>query len=119
MAQVLIVDDSSSVRNEMCEYLSAQGISVITAVDGLEGLAQVSQHPELKLILTDINMPNLDGLSMTEQIRAAGNSVYIIISTTENSAELQQRGRQLGVTGWIVKPFNGASIIHAIQELLD
>ena len=72
MAKVLVVDDSSTVRNEVSSYLSAQGIEVSTAVDGLDGLSKIQQDPNLKLVLCDVNMPNMDGLTMVEKVKQSG-----------------------------------------------
>ena len=119
MAQILVVDDSSNVRDEISNYLIEQGIDVVTAVDGEDGLAKVQQHTELKLVLSDVNMPNMDGLTMVKKIREFGSQVQIIMLTTEDSAALKQQGKILGVKGWIVKPFNGSSIIGAIKRMIE
>lgn len=118
MAKVLVVDDSSTVRNEVSSFLSSQGIDVDTAVDGADGLAKIQRDGDLKLVLCDVNMPNMDGLTMVEKVKQAGKNISIIMLTTESSASMKQRGKDAGVKGWIVKPFNGAAAIGGIKKLI-
>jgi two-component system, chemotaxis family, chemotaxis protein CheY len=118
MAKILVVDDSSTVRNEVSGYLKAQGIDVDTAVDGVDGLAKIKRDSGLKLVICDVNMPNMDGLTMVEKVKEAGNSVTIIMLTTESNASMKQRGKDAGVKGWIVKPFNGDAAIAGIKKII-
>jgi two-component system, chemotaxis family, chemotaxis protein CheY len=118
MAKVLVVDDSSTVRNEVSGFLSAQGIDVDTAVDGVDGLAKISRDSELKLVICDVNMPNMDGLTMAEKVRETGKHMPIIILTTESNPNMKQRGKEAGVKGWIVKPFNGPAALGGIKKLI-
>lgn len=118
MAKVLIVDDSSTVRNEVSSYLAAQGIDVATAVDGVDGLNKIQRDNDLKLVLCDVNMPNMDGLTMVEKVKQAGKAVSIIMLTTESNPSMKQRGKDAGVKGWIVKPFNGDAAIAGIKKLI-
>jgi two-component system chemotaxis response regulator CheY len=119
MAQILVVDDSATVRNEVASFLSNNGFSVETAVDGKDGLAKASD-PGLKLIISDVNMPNMDGLTMAEKIRnELGNqAVNIIMLTTESDPRMKERGKAAGVKGWIVKPFKGDAIVGAVKKLV-
>ncbi|HRH76107.1 MAG TPA: response regulator [Cellvibrionaceae bacterium] len=119
MAKVLVVDDSSTVRNEVSSYLSAQGIEVSTAVDGLDGLSKIQQDPNLKLVLCDVNMPNMDGLTMVEKVKQSGKTISIIMLTTESNPNMKQRGKDAGVKGWIVKPFNGEAAIAGIKKMIS
>ncbi|MFO1369963.1 MAG: response regulator [Marinagarivorans sp.] len=119
MAKVLVVDDSSTVRNEVSSYLSAQGIEVSTAVDGLDGLSKIQQDPNLKLVLCDVNMPNMDGLTMVEKVKQSGKNISIIMLTTESNPNMKQRGKDAGVKGWIVKPFNGEAAIAGIKKMIS
>ncbi len=118
MAQVLVVDDSSTVRNEVSSFLSSEGIDVDTAVDGVDGLAKIGRDTSLKLVICDVNMPNMDGLTMVEKVKASGKSIPIIMLTTESNPSMKQRGKDAGVKGWIVKPFNGAAAIGGIKKLI-
>jgi two-component system chemotaxis response regulator CheY len=119
MAKVLVVDDSSTVRNEVSGYLKAQGIDVDTAVDGVDGLAKIQRDSGLKLVLCDVNMPNMDGLTMVEKVKQSGNPVSIIMLTTESNPSMKQRGKDAGVKGWIVKPFNGDAAIAGIKKMIS
>ncbi|GGP23103.1 MULTISPECIES: response regulator [Silvimonas] len=119
MAQVLIVDDSSTVRTEVSEFLKASGMTVTVAVDGKDGLDKLRADSGIKLVVSDVNMPNMDGLTMAEKIRGELNNsaVNIIMLTTENSPVMKERGKAAGIKGWIVKPFNGASVVATFKKL--
>jgi two-component system chemotaxis response regulator CheY len=119
MAQILIVDDSSTVRDEVSTFLKNGGLDVVTAVDGKDGLVKLKADPRIKLVVCDVNMPNMDGLTMVEKIRGElGNStVNLIMLTTESSPNMKERGKAAGVKGWIVKPFKGASVLETFKKL--
>ena len=120
MAQILVVDDSSTVRNEVCDFLKANGLTVLAAVDGKDGLEKLKGDSAIKLVISDVNMPNMDGLTMAEKIRGElkNASVNIIMLTTENSPTMKERGKAAGIKGWIVKPFNGAAVIASLKKLV-
>jgi two-component system chemotaxis response regulator CheY len=118
MADILVVDDSATVRNEVSSFLSANGISVDTANDGLDGLDKI-QKGSYKLVICDVNMPRMDGLTMCEKVRAAGkSSLPIIMLTTESDPSMKERGKAAGVKGWIIKPFNGAAALGGIKSII-
>ena len=119
MAKILVVDDSSTVRDEVAGFLKKSGLDVATAVDGKDGLSKIKGDPGIKLVLSDINMPNMDGLTMVEKIRGElGNStVNIIMLTTESSPSMKERGKASGIKGWIVKPFTGDAVLESIKKL--
>jgi two-component system chemotaxis response regulator CheY len=119
MAQVLVVDDSSTVRNDVCEFLKQNGLTVVGAVDGKDGLDKLRADSGIKLVISDVNMPNMDGLTMAEKIRGElrNSTVNIIMLTTENSPSMKERGKAAGIKGWIVKPFNGAAAIATFKKL--
>ena len=120
MAQVLVVDDSSTVRNEVGDFLKKSGLTVALAVDGKDGLEKLKADPGIKLIVCDVNMPNMDGLTMAEKVRSELNnqSVHIIMLTTENSPAMKERGKAAGIKGWIVKPFKGDAVIATFKKLV-
>lgn len=120
MAQILVVDDSSTVRNEVGDFLKKNGLNVALAVDGRDGLAKLKADSSIKLVVSDVNMPNMDGLTMAEKIRSElGNTnVNIIMLTTENSPLMKERGKAAGIKGWIVKPFNGDAVLATFKKLV-
>ena len=119
MAQILVVDDSSTVRNEVCDFLKANGLTVTSAVDGKDGLDKLRADPAIKLVVSDVNMPNMDGLTMAEKIRGElrNTTVNIIMLTTENSPAMKERGKAAGIKGWIVKPFKGDAVLATFKKL--
>lgn len=120
MAQILVVDDSSTVRNEVGAFLQQNGLAVAYAVDGRDGLAKLRADPGVKLVVCDVNMPNMDGLTMAEKVRGElGNAaVHIVMLTTENSPAMKERGKAAGIKGWIVKPFNGSAVLGSFRKLV-
>jgi two-component system, chemotaxis family, chemotaxis protein CheY len=120
MAQILVVDDSSTVRTEVGDFLKKSGLDVSFAVDGRDGLSKLRADPGVKLVVCDVNMPNMDGLTMAEKVRGElGNaSVHIVMLTTENSPTMKERGKAAGIKGWIVKPFNGDAVLGSFRKLV-
>ncbi len=119
MGKILVVDDSSMVRDEVSGFLKKAGLDVVTAVDGKDGLAKMKADPGIKLVVSDVNMPNMDGLTMVEKIRSElGNqTVNIIMLTTESSPSMKERGKAAGIKGWIVKPFKGEAVLDAFKKM--
>jgi two-component system chemotaxis response regulator CheY len=119
MAHVLVVDDSSTMRGIVASFLTQNGFEVAVATDGRDGLDQLQRDPAIRLVLSDVNMPNMDGLTMAEKIRnELGNKdVRIVMLTTEDNVVMRSRGREIGVTGWIVKPFRGEAVLGPFRKL--
>ena len=119
MAQILVVDDSSTVRVEVSEFLKKNGLTVQVAVDGRDGLVKLQADPSIKLVVSDVNMPNMDGLTMAEKIRGElkNAGVNIVMLTTENSPVMKERGKAAGIKGWIVKPFKGDAVLASFRKL--
>ena len=118
MAQILVVDDSNTMREIVSTFLKQNGFEVALANDGRDGLKQLQQDADIKLVVSDINMPNMDGLTMAEKIRTElGNSaVRIVMLTTEDNAGMRARGKEIGITGWIVKPFRGEAVLGPFRR---
>jgi len=118
MANVLVVDDSNTMREIVAGYLTQNGFQVALAMDGRDGLLQLRSDPGIKLIVSDVNMPNMDGLTMADKIRKElGNKdVRIIMLTTEDNPAMRARGKEVGVTGWIVKPFRGDAVLAPFKK---
>lgn len=119
MKKILAVDDSSSVRQMVNFTLSSAGYSVVDALDGSDGLSK-AKTDKFDMVITDLNMPNLDGIGMISEIRKLpGYSfVPILMLTTESQAEKKDEGRKAGATGWIVKPFNAEQLLTALKKLI-
>jgi two-component system chemotaxis response regulator CheY len=118
MANVLVVDDSNTMREIVSGFLNKNGFDVATATDGRDGLAQLRNDPNIKLVVSDVNMPVMDGLTMAEKIRGelANASVRIIMLTTEDNPLMRERGKAVGVNGWIVKPFRGEAVLGPFRK---
>jgi two-component system chemotaxis response regulator CheY len=103
----------------VASFLKTNGLDVAVAVDGKDGLAKMKADPGIKLVVSDVNMPNMDGLTMVEKIRGElGNStVNVIMLTTESSPSMKERGKAAGIKGWIVKPFKGAAVLETFKKL--
>ena len=119
MKRILAVDDSASVRQMVHFTLQSAGYDVVDAVDGKDGLDKAGKN-KFDMIITDLNMPNLDGIGLISAVRKLpGYSfVPILMLTTESQAEKKDAGRKAGATGWIVKPFNAEQLTGVLQKLL-
>lgn len=115
---ILTVDDSPSIRMLLRFALTGQGYAVAEAEDGVAALEWLAGNARPDLMITDINMPRMDGFDLVETVRSQGphSDVPILVLTTENSAEKLARATHAGVEGWIVKPFDPAQLFSAIRE---
>ena len=115
---ILIVDDSRTIRQQVGFTLTKEGYTVVEAADGQEGLTKLKEN-EVSMIISDVNMPNMDGLEMVEQIRKieAYKVVLIIMLTTESSGDKVERAKKAGASGWLVKPFNPEQLVGAVKKL--
>jgi two-component system chemotaxis response regulator CheY len=116
---VLAVDDSASMRQAVKLTLEGAGYRVVQAVDGLEALEYARQHP-VDLVLSDVNMPRMDGITLVRELRALESfgSTPILMLTTESGEERRLAGRRAGATGWIVKPFDPQELLATIARVL-
>jgi len=119
MARILAVDDSPTMRGLVSNALQKAGYEVHLASDGVEGVRALAQV-DPSLVITDINMPKLDGFGLIEAIRDLPDysNIPILVLTTESSAEMKARARSAGATGWIVKPFEDDHFISIIYRVL-
>jgi two-component system chemotaxis response regulator CheY len=119
MHSILAVDDSASMRKMVSFTLSGAGYHVVEAVDGQDAYEK-AQNQTFALVLTDQNMPRLDGLGLTRKLREHPNfqTTPILILTTESSDQMKQAGRAAGATGWLVKPFDPNRLIEIIQKVI-
>ncbi len=116
---VLTVDDSVTIRTMLQCALSDAGYTVVQAFDGQDGLEQLAGGGVPDVIITDINMPRLDGFGFIEQVRAQPRfrGTPILVLTTESDGPRKDRARAAGATGWIVKPFDPARLVDAIRRV--
>jgi two-component system chemotaxis response regulator CheY len=117
--RILAVDDSTSIRQLQSAVLSSAGYEVIQAVDGKDALARLADTT-VSLILTDLNMPNLDGIGLIKAVRGGGSHqrVPIVMITTESQDDKKQMGRAAGATAWIVKPFTPDQLVSVVKKVI-
>ncbi|WP_174875273.1 response regulator [Vogesella oryzae] len=117
--KILTVDDSASIRQMVTFTLKSAGYEVIEAADGNAGLAK-AQTSQVDLVLTDQNMPGMDGLTLIRSLRQLPNylSTPILMLTTESSDQMKAQGRAAGATGWLVKPFDPQKLIDVVRRLV-
>ena len=120
MRSILAVDDSASMRKMVAFTLTGAGYHVVEAVDGQDAFDKAQTH-SIDLVLTDQNMPNMDGLSLTRKLREHSKfkTVPILILTTESSDQMKQLGRSAGATGWLVKPFDPPKLLEVTKKVLN
>ncbi len=119
MHSILAVDDSASMRQMVTFTLKSAGYRVVEAVDGQDALEKSAQS-DFDLVLTDQNMPRMDGINLTKNLRnhPKFKSTPILILTTESSDQMKQAGRSAGATGWMVKPFDPAKLLEVIKKVI-
>ena len=116
--KVLAIDDSRTIRSLVQKVMEEAGFHCALATDGVEGVAAFVEDPP-DVVITDINMPNMDGYGVISSIRrgAVKNNVPILVLTTESAPHLKARAREAGATGWIVKPFDDATIVSVVRRV--
>ncbi len=118
MTRVLAVDDTRALRLMLADCLKKAGHDVVVASDGVEALDQLRTHkPEI--VITDLNMPNMNGLEFIEEARKMpeGQTVPILLLTTETAQALKDRAKQVKATGWLTKPFDPDQILGLVDQL--
>lgn len=116
---ILAVDDSGSLRQMVAFSLKAAGYDVVQAVDGQDGLNKAKEKT-VDLVLTDQNMPIMDGLTLIKNLRSLSSyqKIPILMLTTESSDEMKAKGRAAGANGWLVKPFDPKRLIEVVQKVI-
>lgn len=117
-ANILVVDDSASVRQQVRITLTQAGFSVVEAADGAIG-AQLIAQGGIDCVVCDVNMPNMNGIEMLQAVKSQpqNEDLPIVMLTTEGSKELIVQAKQAGASGWIVKPFKAELLVAAIEKL--
>ncbi len=118
MKRVLAVDDSKTMRNMISFTLNGAGYNVTEAEDGQEALT-IAEKSDFDLVITDVNMPNMDGITLLKALRGLSkfSSTPILILTTEGGDEKKSEGRSAGATGWIVKPFDPNKLLQVVAKV--
>lgn len=121
MAKIMVVDDSEVIRFQLNTDLTKEGHEVVEAYDGLHGLQVLKDNKDVKVIICDVNMPEMDGLTMCENISkdAEMNHIPIVMLTTQNNPELKAKGKTLGVIAWVTKPYKSAALLGGINKILS
>jgi len=116
---ILAVDDSASIRQMLGFTLKGAGYDVIEAIDGQDGLDKAKAR-QASLVLTDHNMPRIDGITLIRSLRQIPQyaGVPILVLTTESSDEMKAKGRQAGATGWLVKPFDPKRLLDIVKKVI-
>jgi two-component system chemotaxis response regulator CheY len=117
--KIIVVDDSSTIRQQVAEALSAAGFDVIQAGDGVEGIDRIDRHPDASMVLCDIHMPNMTGIEMLGHVKAGGKNAAlpIVMLTTEGDPAVVKEAKSLGARGWIVKPFKRDMLLATVRKL--
>jgi two-component system chemotaxis response regulator CheY len=120
MSKILAADDSASMRQMVGFTLKGAGYEVVDAVDGVDALNKAKAE-SFDLVLSDVNMPNMDGIELVKNLRTLPNYKFtpILMLTTESGTDKKMAGKQAGATGWIVKPFNPEQLLNTIKRVLD
>ncbi|MDJ0738231.1 MAG: response regulator [Gammaproteobacteria bacterium] len=119
-ASILAVDDSASMRQMVSFTLKGAGYDVVEAADGVQAL-NIAKTRAVNLVITDVNMPNMDGIALIRELRALSSYKFtpLLMLTTESSPEKKQQGKAAGATGWIVKPFNPEQLLNTVKKVLS
>ncbi len=116
---ILVVDDAGSMRGLIAMTLRSNGYEAVEACDGLDGLDKLTQN-KFDMILTDLNMPNMNGIEMIRQIKAQAQYRFIpiVMLTTESEESKKQQGQQAGAKAWIVKPFKPDTLLNVVKKII-
>ena len=121
MGKIMVVDDSEVVRIKVSNILTEAGYEVLEASDGPEGIRIAGENPDIQLVISDYNMPEMNGLAMIERIKENpdhGNTFFAVL-TTESSSTLKEKGKTLGVKLWIVKPIEKKALVTVTAKIFE
>lgn len=118
--KILVVDDARTVRQQVGFTLDKDGYEIVEAEDGADALAKLAATPDIVMVISDVYMPNMNGLEMLEKIRALPDKgkIPVLMLTTEGSGTLIDSARQKGATGWMVKPFKPELLTATVSKIL-
>lgn len=117
---ILIVDDSESIREVVSIALQSEGYNVFTGIDGQDGLKVLLENTNVNLIISDLNMPNMNGITFLKEVRKIDKYKYlpILILTTESQEAKKLEAKQEGATGWIIKPFVKEKLLAVVKKVI-
>ena len=117
---IMVVDDSAIIRMQLTTILEKNGYQAVQASTGIEALELAKERSDIRLVITDVNMPGMNGLNLLSELRGMSNyaKVPVFVLTTESTAHMQEQGRDRGASAWIVKPFHEESLIRGIEMML-
>jgi two-component system chemotaxis response regulator CheY len=117
--KILVIDDSAAIRQSISFILGQEGYETVEATDGLEAVNMLGTIEALDLIITDVNMPNLDGIGFIKKAREMEKYKFtpILVLTTESQGSKMNEGKEAGATGWIVKPFNSEKLLGIVKKV--
>ena len=116
--KIIVVDDSTTARQQVRSALGAADYEIVEAVDGNDGLAKVTTNADAALVICDVNMPNKTGLELLNELRGLATQVPIVMLTAEVQPELLLQAKRAGAKGWIVKPFKPELFAAAVRKLV-
>lgn len=119
MAKILTVDDSATLRESLSFVLKTAGHNVIQAENGIEGLEKFKENSDVDLIISDVNMPEMDGLDFLQNLRKLTRDTPVLILTTESEKEKMDIARTFKANAWIVKPFKQQDLLTVVEKLLN
>lgn len=116
---ILIVDDSNAIRQSISFVLEEAGFAVVPANDGMDAVQKL-EGQQFDLVISDVNMPNMDGIALVRHIRQTAKHKFtpVLMLTTESQAGVMQEGKAAGATGWIVKPFEQEKLLAVVKKLV-
>lgn len=119
MATILVVDDSASMKKMVSFTLQSAGHTIIDADDGASALS-IAQRQTADLVLTDVNMPKMNGIELCQKLRQLPNYKFtpVLMLTTESAGDQKMAGKNAGATGWIIKPFNPEQLLKTVDKVL-
>lgn len=117
MPRILVIDDAKTMRDTLRELLTGNGFEVVEAENGEQGLEKISEHA-IDLVISDLNMPGMDGLTMCGHMKEQGHKAPIFMLTTQTSPELKAKAKDFGVVAWIVKPHKDDVLLGGIRKVL-